>query len=107
MKFLIDAQLPPALCRWLEAKGHDALHVTTVLPGETPDRRIAAFAAGSARILITKDDDFSFRHWQEGLRVVWLRIGNATNRALVTWLAPRWPHIEQALFDGERLVEVV
>jgi predicted nuclease of predicted toxin-antitoxin system len=22
MNFLTDAQLPPALCRWLEARGH-------------------------------------------------------------------------------------
>jgi predicted nuclease of predicted toxin-antitoxin system len=27
MKFLIDAQLPPALCEWLRARGHEADHV--------------------------------------------------------------------------------
>jgi predicted nuclease of predicted toxin-antitoxin system len=27
MKFLVDAQLPPALCGWLEARGHEAEHV--------------------------------------------------------------------------------
>ena len=27
MLFLVDAQLPPALARWLAAKGHQALHV--------------------------------------------------------------------------------
>jgi len=27
MKFLVDAQLPPALARWLVAKGHQAAHV--------------------------------------------------------------------------------
>jgi predicted nuclease of predicted toxin-antitoxin system len=27
MKFLVDAQLPPGLCRWLQARGHEAEHV--------------------------------------------------------------------------------
>jgi predicted nuclease of predicted toxin-antitoxin system len=27
MNFLVDAQLPPGLCRWLEARGHEAIHV--------------------------------------------------------------------------------
>ncbi len=27
MRFLIDAQLPPALARWLSGQGHEAEHV--------------------------------------------------------------------------------
>jgi len=27
MRFLVDAQLPPALARWLAAKGQEAEHV--------------------------------------------------------------------------------
>lgn len=27
MKFLVDAQLPPGLCGWLEDRGHAAVHV--------------------------------------------------------------------------------
>lgn len=27
MRFLVDAQLPPALARWLCANGHEAVHV--------------------------------------------------------------------------------
>ena len=27
MRFIIDAQLPPALARWLSERGHDAEHV--------------------------------------------------------------------------------
>jgi len=27
MRFLVDAQLPPALARWLSGKGHEAEHV--------------------------------------------------------------------------------
>ena len=107
MRFLVDAQLPPALCHWLGEKGHDAVHVSMVLSGETPDKEVAAYAAAQERVVLTKDDDFTFRHWQDGLVVVWCRIGNASNRALVAWLEPRWHAIEQALLGGERLVEVL
>lgn len=30
MNFLVDAQLPIALCRWLECKGHGAVHVADI-----------------------------------------------------------------------------
>lgn len=53
MHFLIDAQLPPALCGWFEARGHAAEHVTTALGGQTPDRRIAEHAVRGGWTLMT------------------------------------------------------
>jgi len=38
---------------------------------------------------------------------VWLRVGNASNRALRGWLEPRLPGIVQLVGQGSRLVEVV
>jgi len=29
MRFLVDAQLPPALARWLAAQGHEAEHAVS------------------------------------------------------------------------------
>jgi predicted nuclease of predicted toxin-antitoxin system len=106
MNFLIDAQLPPGLCRWLEARGHGAVHVTGVLTGEAPDRDVAAYAVANNLILITKDDDFLTRYPPVEYRLVWVRIGNATNRALAEWLEARWDGVVKALEAGERLVEV-
>ncbi len=106
MRFLVDAQLPPGLCAGLAVRGHDAVHVASVLSGETPDSLIAAFAVREGRILLTKDDDFQARHGSAGLVVVWLRIGNSTNRALADWLETRWDAVEAALAEGERLIEV-
>jgi predicted nuclease of predicted toxin-antitoxin system len=40
VRFLVDAQLPPALARWLVEQGHDASHVTDHGLGEASDRRI-------------------------------------------------------------------
>lgn len=42
MRFLVDAQLPPALCDWFREQGYHAEHVHDVLGGQTPDRVIAA-----------------------------------------------------------------
>jgi len=106
VRFLVDAQLPPGLCVGLAKRGHDGVHVAEVLPGATPDARIAEFAVAQQRVLITKDDDFATRYGRPSLTVVWLRIGNATNRALAEWLETRWDAIELALEDEEALIEV-
>lgn len=106
MHSLVDAQLPPALCRWLQTRGHEADHVATLMPGETPDAEIAAYATAAGRILVTKDEDFITRHPPGDYMLVWLRLGNATNRNLLDWLEPRWPQIVTLLAAGEPLVEV-
>lgn len=106
MRFLVDAQLPIALCRWLEAKGHEALYVGSVLPGDTPDREVAAYAARHDCVLVTKDEDFLTRHPPVDYALVWLRLGNASNRTLIEWLEPRWNGIVATLASEERLVEV-
>lgn len=106
MRFLVDAQLPEALCRWLVERGHDAAYVGAMLPGETPDREVAAYAAAGGYILISKDEDFVTRHPPVDYQLLWLRIGNASNRALAAWLEPRFAGVIEKLALGERLVEV-
>jgi len=51
MRFLIDAQLPPALCSWFQEQGHVAEHVTASLGGQTPDRLIANYGDSLLREL--------------------------------------------------------
>lgn len=106
MNFLIDAQLPPGLCRWLEARGYGSVHVTDVMAGESPDREVVAYAMANDLVLMSKDDDFLTRYPPVDYRLVWVRIGNATNRALAAWLEVRWDGLIAALEAGERLVEV-
>jgi predicted nuclease of predicted toxin-antitoxin system len=106
MRFLIDAQLPPGLCGWLRDMGVEADHVADVLGGQTPDAVIAERASADGSILITKDDDFRLRHPPGAYRLVWLRCGNITNRALREWLGQRWPELRKRLEDGEVFVEV-
>lgn len=106
MRFLIDAQLPPALCGWFEERGFEAEHVSQRLGGQTPDADIAALAAAEGLVLVTKDDDFALRHPPTGYHLLWLRCGNITKRALREWLAERWAAMLEALEAGEAMIEV-
>jgi predicted nuclease of predicted toxin-antitoxin system len=106
MRFLVGAQLPPGLCAWLEARGFAAEHVTEMLGGQTSDAAIVDYAERHELILVSKDDDFVARFPGRSYRLLWLRCGNITNRALSAWLGERWEVIVRKLEDGESLIEV-
>ncbi|HEY0412382.1 MAG TPA: DUF5615 family PIN-like protein [Allosphingosinicella sp.] len=107
MKFLIDAQLPPGLCGWLQAKGHQAEHVFALKMARASDAEIAARASEAGAVLISKDEDFLMSRGGGDLQFLWLRCGNMTNRALGEWLEPRWSVVEAMLEQGEALVEAI
>ena len=106
MKFIIDAQLPPALCVWLNTKGHEASHVYDLSLGAASDNIIAERAVADAAFLISKDEDFLILRLPDRFGFVWLRVGNATTRSLISWLVARWDQVEALLKSGERLIEV-
>jgi predicted nuclease of predicted toxin-antitoxin system len=106
MKFLVDAQLPPALCRWLEARGHEAEHVFELGMAGAADEEVAMRAEESGAILVSKDEDFLIVRLLDRFALLWLRCGNASNRALAEWLELRWERAEALLEEGERLVEL-
>lgn len=106
MKFLIDAQLPLALTSWLQHQGYAASHVAELGMVVAPDVDLADHAEATGAIIISKDADFITLRLPDRFALVWLRCGNATNRALRLWLEPRWPQVVRLLADGERFVEV-
>ena len=108
MIFLVDAQLPPALANWLTQQGHTAQHVDDLALSNADDVVIWDWALSSEAIIVTKDEDFAARtaRTMSGPVIVWLRIGNSTNRALLEWLEPRWTQVTELLDAGDRLVEV-
>lgn len=109
MRFPVDAQLPPALARWLEAKGHEAQHVYDLGLMEASDRAIWAKAGETGSTLVAKDEDFVtlLATGPNGASVVWLRVGNTTRPALVDWFGKVLPEIESALRSGESLIEII
>lgn len=106
MNFLIDAQLPPALCGWLLERGHQPVHVFEIDMVAASDAEIAARAEADGAVLISKDEDFVTLRLPDRFAFVWLRCGNATNRALLVWLEARWEQVEWLLAAGECFVEV-
>src|SRR5579872_287720 len=109
MRFLTDAQLPPVLCRVFTAAGHDCEHVehAGLLRADDPD--IWSYAARMSGVIVTKDEDFPNLKMLDpsGPQVVWLRVGNCSNRALRAWLAALLQDVIDRINRGEGLIEVI
>ena len=108
MKFLVDAQLPPALARWLREAGCEAQAVREAGLREADDGTIWRYAVQNGYAIVTKDEDFALRvqATETGPCVVWLRVGNTSNAALRAWFVPRVPELVALLARGTRLVEI-
>jgi predicted nuclease of predicted toxin-antitoxin system len=65
VRFIVDAQLPPALARWLTEAGHDARHVEEVGLREAEDQPIWRHALENQAVIIAKDEDFALRVRQD------------------------------------------
>ena len=109
MRFIVDAQLPPALARYLSSLGDDAEHVFDLGMDAAEDSVIWTYAHNVGAVIITKDEDFSIRATVVGRKpvIVWNRVGNSSKRALLEWFKPLLPAIEQALAANERFIEIV
>ena len=108
MRFVVDAQLPPALARRLEILGHAAEHVVDRDMATAPDSAIRDYAASVGAVIVTKDEDFVIRGvLTGGPAVVWLRLGNTRRAALLARVERELPAIVAALERGETLIEIV
>ena len=107
MRFLVDAQLPPALARRLESLGHRAEHVFDLGLAQAPDDQVRATAAESGAVIVTKDEDFAVhRILHHGPSVVWVRMGNTRRAELLTRFDVELPTIIAAVERGETLIEL-
>lgn len=76
-----------------------------MLAGAAPDPALADLAERDQLVLVSKDEDFLRQRRPDRFAFLWIRCGNASNRALFAWLEPRWPEIDRLLLAGERLIE--
>ncbi len=109
MRFLVDAQLPPALARYLSASmGVDATHVLDLGLLTATDSAIWQFALEHQYVVITKDDDFQVRAALSTTQpaIIWVRIGNCSKKKLLDVFAQHWPTIQAELSCGTLLVEI-
>jgi predicted nuclease of predicted toxin-antitoxin system len=109
LRFLVDAQLPPALARWLANAGEEASHVREIGMMSTPDALIFAEAARRDAIVITKDTDFlvlADAFPERAPAIIHVRTGNCTARHLLARWAEAWPELKAALHAGGRFLSV-
>jgi len=108
MRFLVDAQLPAALARWLTAQGHQSEHVGDIDLQAASDEAIWDRALHDGAVIVTKDEDFAQRKTMApgGPAVVWVRLPNTRRRELLVWFGTVLPEVMAALERGETLIEV-
>ncbi len=108
MKFLVDNQLPAALAKWLVLQGHEAIHLQEVGLAAASDEEIWKHAAARSFVLITKDEDFSWRASRPDalVQVVWVRLGNCRQAALFSAFDSVFAQLLIALEAGSNLVEI-
>ena len=108
MRFLVDAQLPPGLARWLAANGHVAEHVYDFGGDGTTDQEIWERALSTAAVIISKDEDFALRATRadEGPQIIWVRVGNTRRAATIQWFSVLLPSLVSALERGDKVVEI-
>lgn len=107
MRFLVDAQLPPALARYIESRGHKAEHVADLGLERAPDLQVRTRAAESGAVIITKDEDFAVHLLlYDGPSVVWVRVGNTRRVELLRRFDAELASIVAALERGDTLIEL-
>lgn len=108
MRFVVDAQLPPALAEWLRGRGHEAFAVRDIGMRHADDEAIRDWALREGAIIVTKDEDFvrpTIGPYEEP-QVLWVRTGNVVNRVLFVRFSRGWIEIETHLAAGAPVVEL-
>jgi predicted nuclease of predicted toxin-antitoxin system len=104
----VDAQLPPALARWLRELGAEAEHVQDLGLLAASDRTIFEAARRAGVWVITKDQDFVslLDRFGPPPSVLWLTCGNLDNASLRLLIENSWPKVAELLAAGEPLIEI-
>jgi predicted nuclease of predicted toxin-antitoxin system len=86
VKFLIDAQLPRRLAKWLRDRGHDVIHTEQLFrKNRTLDSTLLIESLKDERVVVTKDSDFqlSFELGNGPFRLLLVATGNIHNDELL------------------------
>lgn len=110
MTFWLDAQLSPNLCSWFSSQfpSHLMIPLRDIGLRDASDTTIFFKARDEKAIVITKDSDFVqlVEYYGAPPQVVWLRVGNTSNDALIKILSDRMGDIFTLLDSGSDVIEV-
>ena len=96
MKFLVDAQLPVRLKKFIASKGFEVVHTDDLpLKDKTPDSLIRKLALEKEFIIVTKDNDFLDSHLlhQQPAKMLMITTGNIVNKELIELFEIYWNDI--------------
>lgn len=111
MKIWLDAQLSPAIGKWME----EAFDITEAFAIQadsalrtTKDLEIFQMARKAEAVVMTKDRDFVDLLERLGPppQVIWLTCGNTSNQSMQRILTVAFPRAMELLRQGEQLVEI-
>lgn len=109
MIFWIDAQLSPALARWLcDTFGVTAHAMRDVGLRDAKDLPIFHAAREAGAVIVSKDSDFVLLLERFGPppQLLWITCGNTSNARLRALLLTSFPEARTRLEQGEPLVEI-
>ena len=109
MTVWVDAQLSPALARWLASRfSISALHVRDVVSISATDREIFSAARASNAVILTKDRDFVdlIRRYGSPPSVIWVTCGNTSNAMMFRTPDLTFASTCSLLEAGETFVEI-
>lgn len=108
IEFLVDANLPEALARFLASKGVPSIHVADSGLRMGEDGDIWQYARDHDLVIVSKDVDFAdrARHSQPGPAVVWVNMGNTRKQPLLERFECDLDDLLALLRLGDRLVEM-
>jgi predicted nuclease of predicted toxin-antitoxin system len=106
--FLIDANLPPALCAVFRARGFGAAHVHELGMEQAPDLAIWRRCLRDDAVIVTKDRDFASLalNQPEACPVVFVRLGNLRRGALLAKFESVMQNLIDALDNGDKIIEI-
>jgi predicted nuclease of predicted toxin-antitoxin system len=104
VRLLFDQNLSPWLCRGLADRFPDPVHVREIGLRQAEDAVIWDYAAQHGLAIVTKDADFRQRSFLLGHppKIIWLRLGNCSTKAIEAALRSRAVEIEEFLADDEK-----
>ena len=110
MKLWIDAQLSPALARWI-SENFDGLEATSARRlglRDAEDEEIFEAARSAGTVVMSKDSDFMDLVMRHGPppQLLWITCGNTSNARMRAILVDALPDAVELLRRGEWVVEI-
>jgi len=109
MRLLFDQHISRRIVRLLKDTFPESHHVKYFQLEQGSDEAIWEFAEQNGYAIVTKDDDFHQKSLLLGAppKVVWVKLGNADNATLETFLRVRAKTIHKFLLDADAALLVL